>query len=216
LVFIDKAVTYKPDLVIWFLTLNTFRPDTQLSGKNFMPVNRAYITDLSKRYGLGLNTTSLTTNQQTAAQAWEIVRAAKEPLHSDSYPLLPNDQVASSRFTAKLWPPKLPASILPFNLFRAGLKILSSTKVLVVNEPIFIGSGQNSTLRYNEYYPRWAYDQFRQILLKDSQANSWKYLDLWNAIPPQNFTGTPLHRTPSGELLMFNKFVPIIKNFPCP
>ncbi|MCZ7670394.1 MAG: hypothetical protein M5U34_26160 [Chloroflexi bacterium] len=36
--------------------------------------------------------------------------------------------------------------------------------VLLINEPMFISSGRNSDLRYNAFYPRWAYDQYREML----------------------------------------------------
>ncbi len=36
--------------------------------------------------------------------------------------------------------------------------------VLIINEPMFISDGQNSDLRYNSFYPRWAYDQFHRLL----------------------------------------------------
>lgn len=216
LVFIDKAVTYKPDLVLWFLTLNTFRPDSQLQGRNFVPVNRAYITDLSKRHNLGLNTSKLTVSTQTTEQAWEIVRAAQEPTHQDAYPIMEQDQTADNKF-GRLAQQKLDQTTLPFNLFYAGLKILSKTKVQVVNEPIFVAAGANSDIRYNEYYPRWAYDQFRQMMVQESKAKGWNYLDLWNAIPSFQFTGTPLHRMPYGEFLMYRKMMPVIQKFAaCP
>lgn len=215
LVFIDKVMEYEPDLVLWFLTLNTFRPESQLSGKNFLPKNRVYIQNLSNRYDLGLNPASLSVNTQTEDQAWEIIRASEEPPHVDSYPALPNDQTTNINFTKILNPPTIMTSELPFKLFYAGLRILYRTKVLVINEPIFIANGKNSNLRYNQYYPRWVYDQYRSILLKQSIDHGWNYLDLWNAIPSPNFTGTALHRTPNGDLLMFKKMAPIIKQFPC-
>lgn len=217
LVFIDKAATYQPDLVIWFLTLNTFRPDTQLLGRSFLPESRSYIEDLSKRYSLGLNTSGMTTTKQTADQAWEILRTAQEPLHQDAYPLMDNDSSSSNVFTRALPPPKLDAAKLPFNVFYTGLKILSKTKTLVVNEPIYIAKGANSDIRYNEYYPRWAYDQYRAMMVKESKDNNWEYLDLWNAIPSELFTGTPLHRMPYGEFLMYRKLSPILQKYSaCP
>jgi hypothetical protein len=217
LVFIDKAATYQPDLVIWSLTLNTFRPDTQLLGRNFLPESRSYIADLSRRYDLGLNTSGMTTTQQTADQAWAIIRTAQDAPHQDTYPPMENDLPSSNVFTRTLPPPKLDTTKLPFNLFYAGLNILKNTKTLVINEPIYIGTGANSNVRYNEYYPRWAYDQFRSAMVQESKAKNWNYLDLWNAIPSTQFTGTPLHRTPYGEFLMYRKLAPVIQKYAaCP
>ena len=47
---------------------------------------------------------------------------------------------------------------------------------------MFISSGQNSDLRYNSFYPRWAYDQFHALLNSQAAANDWHYLDLWDSI----------------------------------
>jgi hypothetical protein len=49
--------------------------------------------------------------------------------------------------------------VLAATLERAG-----DVPVLLINEPMFISSGQNSDLRYNSFYPRWAYDQYRAML----------------------------------------------------
>ena len=67
---------------------------------------------------------------------------------------------------------------------------------------MFISSGLNSDLRYNSFYPRWAYDQYRQLLQETAVTNNWNYLDLWDSIPPAEFTDTPVHLTPEGALQM--------------
>ena len=74
----------------------------------------------------------------------------------------------------------------------------SGVPVLVVNEPIYISDGANSDVRYNSFYPRWAYDQYRTLLANVAGVEGWRYLDLWDAIPPEEFTDTPVHLTPAG------------------
>jgi hypothetical protein len=64
---------------------------------------------------------------------------------------------------------------------------------------MFISTGVNSELRYNSFYPRWAYDQYRDLLNAQVQAKGWHYLDMWNAIAPEEFTDTPVHLTPQGS-----------------
>ena len=63
---------------------------------------------------------------------------------------------------------------------------------------MFISDGQNSDLRYNSFYPRWAYDQFRPLLNDKATTNNWHYLDSWDSIAPAEFTDTPVHLTPEG------------------
>ena len=100
-----------------------------------------------------------------------------------------------------LQPPQLSRDALAFDILHAGLRMAGSTPVLLVNEPMFISQGKNSDVRYNFYYPRWAYDAYRRLLREESQTNQWNYLDLWNVVPPQEFTNTAVHLNPNGTAI---------------
>lgn len=91
--------------------------------------------------------------------------------------------------------------------------ISSNVPVLLINEPMFISSGQNSDLRYNAFYPRWAYDQYREMLRETAVAQNWPFLDLWDAIPPAEFTDTPVHLTPAGNQLYAAKVAEALRPF---
>jgi hypothetical protein len=95
-------------------------------------------------------------------------------------------------------PATLTENDLAFDVLEAGLKMAGDVPVLIVNEPMFISRGQNSDLRYNSFYPRWAYDQYRELLNDKAAANNWHTLDLWDSIAPDEFTDTPVHLTPNG------------------
>ncbi len=88
-------------------------------------------------------------------------------------------------------------------MLRAGLRLAGDTPVLVVNEPMFISQGQNSDIRYNFFYPRWAYDSYRDLMAqtaaREGARQGWRYLDLWDAIPAAEFTNTAIHMTPNGS-----------------
>jgi hypothetical protein len=77
---------------------------------------------------------------------------------------------------------------------------------------MYISDGVNSDLRYNSFYPRWAYDQYRQLLGEKAQSEGWFYLDLWDAVPPQEFTDTPVHLTPQGSRQIAEFITPLIQN----
>ncbi|MCB0029796.1 MAG: hypothetical protein KDE28_17905, partial [Anaerolineales bacterium] len=64
--------------------------------------------------------------------------------------------------------------------------------------PIFISNGANSDLHYNAFYPRWIYDEYRVFLAATAERNGWPYVDLWDAVPAEEFTDTPVHLTPAG------------------
>ena len=82
-----------------------------------------------------------------------------------------------------------------------------------MNEPIFIAQGYNSEIRYNDLYPRWAYDQYRELLA--AQVSSRAYLDLWDAVPPEYFTGTPMHLNAQGEGLLTEQITPLLLAMLC-
>ena len=102
----------------------------------------------------------------------------------------------------KMQPPILDESQLAFSILEAGLQAAGQTPVILVNEPILLSSGKNSDLRYDFFYPRWAYDQYRQMMEDNARANKWNYLDLWNLVPADQFTNSAIHLTPAGESLL--------------
>src|SRR5438105_451567 len=61
-------------------------------------------------------------------------------------------------------------------------------QLLVVNEPIFIGSGQNSDANYNSQFERALYDRYRAVLTDFTKHSGIWFGDLWNAVPPEYFT----------------------------
>jgi hypothetical protein len=83
--------------------------------------------------------------------------------------------------------------------------------MLLVNEPMLISNGANSDVRYNFFYPRWAYDEYRQALADLAMANKWIYFDLWDLVPANEFTNSAIHLTPSGETLLANEIAEAIQ-----
>jgi hypothetical protein len=84
---------------------------------------------------------------------------------------------------------------------------------LLVNEPMLISGGANSDIRYNFFYPRWAYDEYRRFLgeLADTLLHDWKYLDLWDLVPADEFTNSAIHLTPHGESLLADEVAEAIR-----
>ena len=82
--------------------------------------------------------------------------------------------------------------------------------MLLVNEPMLISSGANSDIRYNFFYPRWAYDDYREMMSSLSQQNGWTYVDLWNIVPANEFTNSAIHLTPAGENMLAENLAPYI------
>jgi hypothetical protein len=85
------------------------------------------------------------------------------------------------------------AADLSLDVMTVGVEEAAARGVplIVVNEPIY--RAQNSELRYNTYYPRWAYDSYRAAMVEYAAAAGWRYVDLWEAAPPEDFTDTDFH-----------------------
>ncbi len=98
-----------------------------------------------------------------------------------------------------LKPPTLPTESLAYECIKAAFQLAEPIPIILINEPMFISNGKNSDIRYNFYYPRWAYDQYRQQLSSLCLQNNWECWDLWNLIPPTEFTNTAIHMTPAGS-----------------
>jgi hypothetical protein len=96
-------------------------------------------------------------------------------------------------------PPSLKVNDLGFDVLRAGLGLAGNTPVIIVNEPIFISHGVNSHLRYDFFYPRWAYDAYRDLMTGQASAQGWRYIDLWDVISSDLFTDSAVHVTPVGS-----------------
>jgi hypothetical protein len=115
-----------------------------------------------------------------------------------------------------LKPPTLRKSQVSLDQVKDFYQLAGPTPVLLINEPMLILSGiPNSDVRYNSYYPRWVYDQYRQYLGEAAAENGWNYLDFWNMFPPSFFTDTPLHLTPNGEKRLAEAIAPSIQKA-CP
>ncbi len=79
--------------------------------------------------------------------------------------------------------------------------LVSEVPLIIINEPIMISTGQNHDVRYNAYYPVWAYDQYRDLFAENCSAQGWTCLDVWDLVPEDQFTNSAIHMTPAGEAL---------------
>ena len=218
LLILERAMQYEPDMIVWPLTLESFPYDKQL----FPPLlqnNPRAVRELIQTHDLSLDTkdanfeelswwkrTIVGGRRQLAdllrLQLYGVLWAATgiDQDIPETYTLRQEDLEADRGFH-NLQPPHLQDSDLALEILSAGVRLAGDTPVLLVNEPMFISQGQNSDIRYNFYYPRWAYDDYRRIMSEESQRKNWQYLDLWNAVPGSEFTNSAVHMTPDGTRL---------------
>lgn len=199
LTILKQAMQYQPDQVIWLVTLESF------PGIN--PQASPLITPAVSNPNLPSFLNTLLAERRSVAdwsrlQLYGVMWAATgidQDYPTDYTPAardLANDTTLNGMAQTDL------SSKLSFNPFETGLALLGKTPLWLVNEPILISSGANSNIRYNFYYPRWAYDQYRALMAQDAQARGWHYLDAWNLVPEVEFTNSAIHLTPAGESLL--------------
>ncbi len=215
LLILNEAMAYEPDLIIWPVTLESFPEDKQLSHP-LLQQNPAKVQALSDKYSIDFGMQS---PEQIEASFWNdsiigsrrsladllrlqlygVMWAATGIDHEipETYTPRQEDLPADTTFH-NLPGPYFAKNDLAFDLLSAGQRIAGQVPVILVNEPMFISQGMNSHIRYNFFYPRWAYDDYRQHLESLSRENGWNYLDLWDAVDNHQFTNSAIHMTPEG------------------
>jgi len=234
LIIIDKSLEYEPDMIVWFMTLNTLTP-RRLSP--FVRANASRAVEVLDRYHISYDVNDVSASGPIDAfyektlmgRRSEIARLIKlqalglmwtlTGLDSALSPMqlgdLPNDVAKDTRYKVYQSEADLYDGMM-LDAIAAGHDLAGSIPILVVNEPMFIATGMNSKVRYNDGYPRWAYDYYRDTMFAESQRNGWNYLDLWDSIPRQYFFDTVLHISPDGQRLMIPKINSAVQSIACP
>ena len=206
----------QPDLIIWLITLDSMVYADQLEPP-LLRNNESLVRDLIRAYDLPLDAGSVEWASQTwfdrtlvgqrrtladwfRVQLYGIAWAntGLDQVHNEYTPRA-NDFEQDFSWSSYTEPAELPPDQLAFDVLDRGHAAARGVPVLLINEPIYIADGTNSDIRYNAWYPRWAYDQWRTLLADQAQTRGWNLLDLWDEIPSSEFTDSPVHLTPSGS-----------------
>jgi hypothetical protein len=210
---LEYAMQYEPDLILWMTTLDAFPIEKQAS-----PIvlnNEEKIQELENSYGLKVeinNFEEKTFWDKTFVgdrrlwadlirlQIYGVMWSATgiDQIYSDEYEKAQVDFDADESYH-EFVKPNLDTNDLALNALETGIRIADETSMILVNEPMLISSGNNSDIRYNFFYPRWAYEE-----------NNWTYVDLWDIVPANEFTNSAIHLTPVGEKILVENLVPHI------
>ncbi|MBL8091866.1 MAG: hypothetical protein JNJ43_16130, partial [Anaerolineales bacterium] len=132
-----------------------------------------------------------------------------DQIYSDDYEKAQTDFEADESYHDFV-KPNLDKNFLALNVLETGFQIAGETPLILVNEPMLISSGNNSDIRYNFFYPRWVYDEYRNLMFTLSEENNWQYVDLWDIVPADEFTNSAIHLTPAAEKMLAENLVPYI------
>lgn len=223
LMILDQAKNYQPDLVIWLTTLEAFPRDKQLSSP-IVANNMKRVNNLITTYQLSLDPNSPDLTRQST---WDQTFVGRRRALADLLRLQIYGALWASTGIDQVYPQDyervqvdLEASeefhgltslqdALAFDVLDAGMSVFPN--MMLVNEPMLESSGTNSDIRYNFFYPRWAYDEYRALLARHAADRNWQYLDLWDLVSPEEFTNSAIHLTPFGEKILADKIASAIQ-----
>jgi hypothetical protein len=228
LVILDQALEHEPDLVIWFVTLNTLISQRI---NPFLVANRERTIDVLDAYDISFQQSKRLSEDehgfwertligqrsnlarslklQVLGILWTATGADTNTLAEDEPANFDIDDDPRYR---GMEPPADLREMLLFGAISAGHAMADPVPVLIVNEPMYIAPQAEGMVRYNAGYPRWAYDQYREAMAAQAENAGWVYLDLWDAIPPQYFLDPALHLGAAGERLLIEQINPALQS----
>jgi hypothetical protein len=216
LLILDAALEHDPDLILWPVTLESFPIDKQLDPP-LVAENPERLRSLVSQYDLAfdLNEAGIEdrsfVEETVVGRRRDLADLLRLQLYGFSWQATGVDQAIPEEITLRRsdfeedqsWgsfenPVQLTQDDLAMDVLAAGVAHAGDVPILIINEPVFISQGENSDVRYNAWYPRWAYDQYRSILSEKAANQGWIFTDYWDRIPSQEFTDSPVHLTRSG------------------
>jgi hypothetical protein len=217
--FLERSLAYDPDLIIWLFTLESM-PWTKQLDSPILTLNPEATLDLMRANDLPIPASKLKASQDNLwgqtifGQKRELADWARLQIYGLLWAATSVDHEIPATYNQRMedlpadpnfqgyGPGELEEPDLAFDVLRASLDAANGVPILFVNEPMFISQGLNSDLRYNFYYPRWAYDRYRELLAENAQTAGWRFVDLWDMLPASVFTDSAIHYSAEGARLL--------------
>jgi len=218
LMILDQALQYQPDMVIVLTTLESMPRDKQFESP-LVANNAEHIRELIFKYELNAdpNDSALIKpskwEQTFVSQRRNVADLLRlqiygtlwastgiDQAYPENYERAQTDLDANIEFHGMTQPSEL-RDALAIDVLDAIMNA-ADVPTLLVNEPMLISDGANSDIRYNFFYPRWAYDEYRNIMNEYASGQDVLYVDLWDLVPANEYTNSAIHLTPDGESLL--------------
>ncbi|MGB7540037.1 MAG: hypothetical protein WBM17_15965 [Anaerolineales bacterium] len=219
LLMLSHAMRYEPDLIIWLVTLESM-PQTKQLASPILQNNAEAVRALIAQYRLHSDPQDPRLIPPTL---WDRTliggrRALADLIRLQIYGFLwaatgvdqaipaafdpPQSDLEADESFHGLLPPSLKEEDLAFDVLAAGREMAGGVPLWIINEPVYVSRGLNSGIRYNFFYPRWAYDQYRTMLADWCRAQTIVCYDFWDLVPAEEFSNSAIHRTPRGEAML--------------
>ena len=227
LMLLDGALDYQPDMVVLLTTLEAFPRGKQFESP-LVANNADRVRDLIFEYELNASPDDPDLVQPSKwdqtfvgqrraiadlfrLQVYGVLWASTglDQVYPGDYERAQTDLDADLEFHGMNQPSEL-REALAIDVLDAIMNAADVT-TLLVNEPMLISGGANSDIRYNFFYPRWAYDEYRRAMNEYASSQEKPYLDLWELVPAGEFTNSAIHLTPQGESLLADEVVKAIQ-----
>lgn len=222
LLILKGALRYEPDLILWFVTLESLPKKTQLESP-LLHLNAKLVNQLIGEVDLGeigpLDSISAKTlwDRTLIGSRLELSELLRLQLYGFAWAATGVDHYIPKSYNERMVDLTLEESYkgfergamsegdLQFEALEAAIRMAAGIPIVFVNEPIFISDGVNSEIRYNFFYPRWAYDKYRKALNGYADSRDWQYLDLWDELPPAVFTDSAIHYSERGAEMVADR-----------
>ena len=227
MLILDQALRTEPDAIIWLVTWYTMSPKTRVDHWLITQNPEAY-ERLARRFDFlpkdyrpprwdeRLLARDRALFRTIRYQLYAAVQWATERDQIPGPPQVPATELSADETFEGLKPPTLRRTQVSIDQIEDFYDLANGLPILLVNEPILVMKDvANSEVRYDSYYPRWVYDQYRSIMAEGAAANGWNYLDLWDQFPEQAFADTPLHLKPEAHAELARLLAPQIQAM-CP
>jgi len=214
LLIIDKVKKFNPDMIIWMVTLESLprkiQMETPLVRSNPLLVNRVlneYQIDLPEIEVNPLDYSIIGQKRNVADlvryQLYGFLWAATgiDQEYPEEYNTAQRDFNEDESYK-DFHKYQLKDEDLSMDIIFKTVDRLGGIEFIIINEPILISNGRNSHIRYNYYYPRWAYDQYREIISRVMAESGIKYYDLWDIVPESEFTNSAIHLSEKGQKIL--------------
>lgn len=209
LLLLSRGMEFDPDLIVWFLTLESTWRDNQIAP--LVQFNPDATRTLILERHLNLNPDDARFRptsfwQRTIiGQRRELANAIRLQFYGLLWASTGVDRYIPTAEAREIREPSvdlnyhgtLPGELqedqLSFDVLSAGAALAGDVPVLLINEPIYIDESMGDGQYYNAAYPRWIYDEFRERLRARSEREGWTLLDLWDRLPSEAFKDSTVH-----------------------